>query len=73
METRIENNTLVIRIPLNPKASSTGKMLLVASTGGWTQTNTEYQNQALKINLTAGIDLVGRQAGAGRFNPVAHS
>ena len=71
METKLENNTLVIRIPLNPKASSTGKMLLIASTGGWTQTDTQYQNQPLKINLTAGIGLTGRMAGAGRFNAVA--
>jgi len=71
METKIEDNALVIRIPLNPKASSTGKMLLVASTGGWTQTSTLYQNQPLKINLTAGIGLTGRQTGAGRFNAVA--
>ena len=71
METKIENNTLIIRIPLNPKASSTGKMLLVASTGVWAHTNTDYQNQPLKINLTAGIGLTGRQARTGRFNPVA--
>jgi hypothetical protein len=70
METKIENNTLVIRIPLNPKASSTGRMWLVASTGGWTQTSTLYQNQPLKVNLTAGIGMNGRQSGAGRFNPI---
>ena len=46
MQAKIENNELVIRIPLEkPKPSSSGKTLIVASTGGNTQTDVEVNGK----------------------------
>lgn len=46
MDAKIENNELVIRIPLEkPHASTSGKTLIVASTGGNVQTNIEINGK----------------------------
>ena len=48
MEAKIENNELVIRIPLEkPKPSSSGKTLIVASTGGNVETDVEVKIQPI--------------------------
>lgn len=56
MEAKIENNELVIRIPLEkPKPSSSGKTLIVASTGGNYQTNLEIDGKPVFVGLNAYI------------------
>ena len=58
MNAKIEKGFLVVRIPVNkePVASSSGKMLIVASSGGWKPTTlTTDEGHEVKINLTAGI------------------
>ena len=56
MEVKIENNELVIRIPLEkPKPSSSGKTLIVASTGGNQQTEVEVDGKPVFIGLNAYI------------------
>ena len=56
MEAKIENNELVIRIPLEkPKPSSSGKTLIVASTGGNVQTSIEINGKPVFLGLNAYI------------------
>lgn len=56
MQARIENDELVIRIPLEkPKPSSSGKTLIVASTGGNVQTDVEIDGKPVFIGLNAYI------------------
>jgi hypothetical protein len=56
MQAKIENNELVIRIPLEkPKPSSSGKTLIVASTGGNYQTNIEIDGKPAFVGLNAYI------------------
>ena len=56
METRIEKDTLIIEIPLQtPTPSKSGKMMLVASTGGWQKIDAEVEGKQLRMNLTAGF------------------
>jgi len=56
LEAKIENNELVIRIPLEkPKPSSSGKTLIVASTGGNVQTAVEVNGRAVFVGLNAYI------------------
>lgn len=56
MEAKIENNELVIRIPLEkPHASSSGKTLIVASTGGNVQTDVEVDGKPVFVGLNAYI------------------
>ena len=52
----MENNELVIRIPLEkPKPSSSGKTLIVASTGGNVQTDVEVNGKPIFVGLNAYI------------------
>lgn len=56
MQAKIENNELVIRIPLGkPKPSSSGKTLIVASTGGNYQTDIEINGKPVFVGLNAYI------------------
>ena len=52
MQAKIENNELIIRIPLEkPHASSSGKTLIVASTGGTYQTDIEINGKPVFVGL----------------------
>ena len=54
METTIENNTLVIRIPLaTPRPSASGKTFVVASTNGNFTTSVRIDGKPLVIGLNA--------------------
>lgn len=56
MEAKIENNELVIRIPLQkPKPSTSGKTLIVASTGGNLQTEVTVDGKPVFVGLNAYI------------------
>ena len=56
MQAIIENNELVIRIPLEkPKLSSSGKTLIVASTGGNVQTDVVVDGKPVFVGLNAYI------------------
>jgi len=56
VEAKIENNELVIRIPLEkPKPSSSGKTLIVASTGGNVQTDVLVDGKPVFVGLNAYI------------------
>ena len=56
MQANIENNELVIRIPLEkPHPSSSGKTMIVASTGGNVQTDVEIEGKPVFIGLNAYI------------------
>ena len=56
MQAKIENNELVIRIPLEkPKLSSSGKTLIVASTGGNIQIDAEIDGKPIFVGLNAYI------------------
>lgn len=52
-----EKNEVIVRLPINPKESSTGKMMLIASSGGWVGTETIYEEQQLRVNATVGYKL----------------
>ena len=55
-QAKIENNELVIRIPLEePKPSSSGKTLIVASMGGNVQTDVEVNGKPVFVGLNAYI------------------
>lgn len=48
-------NELVIRAPIEPGApSSSGKMILVAGTGGFVKTEATLDGKVLKMNLCVG-------------------
>lgn len=55
METSIDNGCLVVRIPLEspPRPSSTGKTLLVATTGGNVLTTAKVDGKAVTLGLNA--------------------
>lgn len=56
MQAKIEGNELVIHIPLEkPHASSSGKTLIVASTGGNVQTDVEVNGKPVFVGLNAYI------------------
>ncbi len=56
MQAKVENNELVIHIPLEkPKLSSSGKNLIVASTGGNVQTGVEVDGKPVFVGLNAYI------------------
>lgn len=55
MQATIANNKLTITIDLAKELvpSSTGKSLIVASSGGWTGTAAEVNGQNVSVNVTA--------------------
>jgi hypothetical protein len=56
MQTTIDNNHLVIRIPLEPpRPSASGKTLMVASTRGNVETDCLLNGQPIKVGLNAYI------------------
>ena len=56
MEVKIENNTLVIRIPMQqPAPSASGKTLVVASTHGNVKTTAMVNGKPVTIGLNAYI------------------
>jgi hypothetical protein len=56
METKIEDGCLVIRIPLQtPTPSSSGKTLIVASTGGNVVTTAMVEGKPVVVGLNAYI------------------
>jgi len=56
MQVKIENNELVIRISLEkPKPSSSGKTLIVASTGGNYQSDVEVNGKPVFVGVNAYI------------------
>lgn len=49
-------NELVIRLPLGkPRPSSTGKTLVVATTGGFSATDAELDGRRVSVNVTATV------------------
>ena len=56
MQAKIENNEFVFRIPLEkPHVSTSGKTLIVASTGGNVQTDLEVNGKPVFVGLNAYI------------------
>ena len=55
LSVQIKGNRLLIDAPIIEKGSSTGKMLLIANTGGWQFVPVTYRGSQVKLNLTAGI------------------
>lgn len=56
MKVTIENNELVIRIPMcEPRPSASGKTLVVATTGGNQTTTAMVQGKPIVIGLNAYI------------------
>ena len=56
MKVTIENNELVIRLPLQaPRPSASGKTLVVATTGGNKQTSAEVNGKPVTIGVNAYI------------------
>lgn len=52
---KLDGKYLVIQIPYEkkPKPSKTGKSRIVASTGGFMETEAEVDGEKVKINVTA--------------------
>lgn len=56
MKVTIEKNELVIRMPLQkPQPSKSGKTLVVATTGGFVQTDAKVEGKAVSLSLNAVI------------------
>jgi len=57
MTAEVKDGVLLIEIPLErkPRPSTSGKTLLVASTGGFRTTEAEVQGQKVKISVNATI------------------
>ncbi len=54
MTVKIEKNELVIRIPLQePKASASGKNMVIASTNGNYKSDCLYKGKAITIGVNA--------------------
>lgn len=57
MKAEIKGNTLIITLPLQePKASSSGKTMIIAGTGGFAATDVQHKGKAVKISVNAIID-----------------
>lgn len=56
MEATIKDNKLIVTIPLNdPRPSSSGKTLVVASSSGGKKTGAKVNGQEVSVNITAWI------------------
>lgn len=53
----IENNEVVIRMPLQPRLSASGKMILLTDTGGNQETETVYEHEGQKKAVYANINI----------------
>ena len=49
MKVEVKNNEITIVLPLAPKASKTGKSIIIAGTGGFVGTTATWQGQSVKI------------------------
>jgi hypothetical protein len=56
MKVEIKENKVIIEIEIDPKQSSSGKMTLIASTGGFKEVGTSYDGKPLRINLMIGYN-----------------
>ena len=55
MTVEIIKGELIIREKVEPRLSSTGKMTLIASSGGFQPTTVLHEGKVVKVNLTAGV------------------
>lgn len=55
MTVKIENNNLVITLPINPHPSKSGKTTVIATTSGNKETDQIYQNKKVVIGVNAYI------------------
>jgi hypothetical protein len=55
MKVAIEGTELVIRLPITPEKSASGKSLVVASTRGNKQTDVEYNGKRITVGVNAYI------------------
>ena len=54
MDVKVEGNELVVRLPLHsPRASKSGKALIVAGTGGFQKTGVEVAGKEVSISINA--------------------
>ena len=53
MQATIEGDELVIRLPISPRTSKSGKSLVVASSGGNQKTQAEYEGQQIVVGVNA--------------------
>ena len=52
----IQDNFLIIVMPISERPSSSGKSTLIATTNGNVVTNMEYKNKAVTLSVNAYID-----------------
>lgn len=59
MKVTIENNEITIKVPLstNPQPSSTGKSLMLYSSGGIIKTDTIYKDRQVSVGLNVMISV----------------
>jgi hypothetical protein len=70
MKSRIENENLVIELPLEkPRLSSTGKTLLVASTRGVQRTTAKFKGKTISVVANAFVFPDGLAAAASKKSP----
>ena len=55
IEVKVEKKELVIRLPISPRPSKSGKTMIVASTNGNIPTVAEYDGAAIVIGVNAYI------------------
>jgi len=55
MEATIEKNELVIRLPISPRPSKSGKTILVASTAGGQKSGVQHDGKEVTISVNAYI------------------
>ena len=53
MTVKIEGNELVVRVPISPHPSKSGKTMLVASTHGAQDAGLEHDGKPIKVSLNA--------------------
>ncbi|OLS24848.1 MAG: hypothetical protein HeimC3_17230 [Candidatus Heimdallarchaeota archaeon LC_3] len=56
MKVEIKENKVIIEIEIDPKQSASGKMTLIASTGGFKDAGTLYEGKSLRMNLMIGYN-----------------
>lgn len=57
MDVKIEGKTLVIRLPIEPSDSKTGKSITIASTRGNQKTDVEYEGKKIVLGVNAYIPI----------------
>jgi hypothetical protein len=56
MEVKVEGNTLVIRMPIVPHPSKSGKNMLIASTHGNVMVMEKYEGKPITISVNAYVN-----------------